>query len=176
MFTSGDFIKTPYGQGVVQSVRKTHYVVELTSWTMDRNQKPTIYLNKSDAKPVFREGDAVQTVFGVGKIESIRDGAGASYVVRLDNWKLATGRSPFLYLDEKSLRKLPVEKPAAAKATVPEKTFDERFLSVKKVKDEGNALFKESDFENAKEKYAQCINELNVRRYLCCNSLYQYIV
>lgn len=49
----------------------------------------------------------------------------------------------------------------------PKKSFEEKFALVKANKDEGNKLFKAGKFDDAKEKYAETINNLNVS-CVCC--------
>jgi hypothetical protein len=100
----GSLVTTPYGDGIVVDVRQHQVVVEPTTWKMAGEQKPTFYLNPKDVRPIFRVGDAVRTVYGPGQIVKIRETDGF-YVVHMRDWKLASGQSPVLYLDERSLRK-----------------------------------------------------------------------
>ena len=56
----------------------------------------------------YAVGDKVTTTFGVGTIHQIRkDGI---YVVKVDNWKLADGKSPTLYLNNSSMKLIKEDK------------------------------------------------------------------
>ena len=103
MIELGNLVKTPYGEGIVVDFRRQQLVVEPTTWKMAGGQKPTFYMNPADVRPVFRVGDAVRTVYGPGEIVKIRESDGF-YVVHMRDWKLASGQSPVLYLDERALR------------------------------------------------------------------------
>ena len=52
----------------------------------------------------FKEGDAVMTTYGRGYVSAVRE---TDIVVLLDHWALAQGQSPTLYLDPKSVTKIP---------------------------------------------------------------------
>ena len=56
-------------------------------------------------KKCYAEGDSCDTVWGIGKVQSFREADGL-YTVLLDNWKLAQGQSPTLYLGADSLKKV----------------------------------------------------------------------
>jgi hypothetical protein len=216
IFVVGDPVKTPYGEGVVVDVRHNQIVVQPSAWHMAGGQKATLFLNLKDVKPLFKVGDCVRTLFGVGNIIDIRD-HGVPFVIRLQEWKLASMKSPVLYLGEHSLKleredaltfkqgdyvhttygtgrvmsvrdsdqmvivqpdnwlmdrkKIPtfylkadtIKKIEEVVPSPPEptKTFEEKFALVKANKDEGTKLFKAGQFEAAKEKYAETINNLN---------------
>ena len=98
----GELVSTPYGTGKVLDIRGVHTVIEPLTWRMDRDQKPTFFINSTDAAPLYKVGDLVSTVYGDGRIESIREND-AVYVILLDHWKLAQGQSPTLYLQGQSL-------------------------------------------------------------------------
>ena len=98
----GDNVKTPYGEGCIADIRHDKIVVRPTHWNMAGGQKATLYLNVSDVKLIFKVGDPVKTVFGVGTIVAIRD-HGVPYVIKLKQWQLASNKSPVLYLGENSL-------------------------------------------------------------------------
>jgi hypothetical protein len=69
---------------------------------MDRDQKPTFNINHNDVSSLFSVGDLITTVYGDGYIHAIRE-EDAVYVVYLDQWKLAQGQSPTLYLQGQAL-------------------------------------------------------------------------
>lgn len=78
-------------------------------------------------------------------------------VVRPDNWVMDRKKVPTFYLKAEAIKKsTPPPQPQI------QKSFEEKFSLVKKNKDEGNKLFKEGNFELAKDKYAETINLLNV--------------
>ncbi len=52
----------------------------------------------------FAIGDSVNTVYGCGFVEEVRE---IDYVVRLKCWDLAQGQSPTLYLTEEHLSVIP---------------------------------------------------------------------
>lgn len=220
MIELGNLVKTPYGEGIVVGFRRQQLVVEPTTWKMAGGQKPTFYMNPADVRPVFRVGDAVRTVYGPGEIVKIRESDGF-YVVHMRDWKLASGQSPVLYLDERALRidkvagvsvqsehsfksgdyvqtpygsgtvsetradgivivrpdtwvldrnKIPIfymhHSAVKPKQRVEQKvaklqSFDEKFAEIKQLKEEGNKFFKDKNYEQAKDRYAQCIDGLN---------------
>ena len=49
----------------------------------------------------YKTGDAVKTVFGVGKIE--KDCGEGKFLVLLDNWALAQGQSPSCFLNSEAM-------------------------------------------------------------------------
>ena len=101
-FFIGQLVSSPYGTGKVLALRESHLVLDPLTWKMDRNQKPTFYIQYKDATPLFSIGDQVTTFQGDGYIDSIRT-EDAMYIVYLDNWKLAQGQSPTLYLQGEAL-------------------------------------------------------------------------
>ena len=54
----------------------------------------------------FKEGDEVMTVYGQGKVFKVRE-ATNDLVVKLNDWKLAQGQSPTLYLNKEAVVKVP---------------------------------------------------------------------
>ena len=57
------------------------------------------------ANQKFTIGESIHCAFGIGKIDSFRAND-QIYVVTLQNWKLAQGQSPTLFLNETSIMKL----------------------------------------------------------------------
>lgn len=94
----GQIVSTPYGPGTVIETRKDHIVVEPSTGTMAMGQKPTFYMNRADVRGVVSPEDKVQTIFGRGEVQGVRDDG--VIVVLLDHWKLANGTSPVLYLQD----------------------------------------------------------------------------
>lgn len=68
------------------------------------------FSGKSSAKSEteYAVGDKVTTTFGIGSIHQIR--ADGIYVVKVDNWKLADGKSPTLYLNYSSMKLIKEDK------------------------------------------------------------------
>jgi hypothetical protein len=109
VFKAGDAVNTVWGSGQVQSLRESDglYIVLLDNWRLAQGQSPTLYLGAdamTKSAAIFRAGDAVDTVWGVGKVKSYRSKDNL-YVVLLDHWKLAQGQSPTLYLGADSMTK-----------------------------------------------------------------------
>jgi hypothetical protein len=127
----GETVQTPFGACIVKEVRRkpehadtttrTHptkgildiedfiscIVCEPSTWLMAGGQAPKFYLNPKDVQvPTFKQGDIVDTVYGGhGTIASVKKGlSGTHYVVRLDGWKLATDKSPVLFLNRQAIR------------------------------------------------------------------------
>lgn len=101
MVAIGQLVKTPYGKGKAIEIRTEHVVVEPTTWELALGQKPTYYMNKADVTPIISPTDKVQTPYGVGFVQSVRDDG--VIIVLLENWKLATGVSPVLYLQSDNI-------------------------------------------------------------------------
>ena len=104
LFTVGQEIKTIYGRGFIESVRldKGDYVVKLFGWKLAQKQSPTLYLAHDAIKPLFTVFEPVSTVYGgAGFVQSVRQ---KDYIVKLNNWKLANGKSPTLYLAGDSMQ------------------------------------------------------------------------
>lgn len=78
------------------------------NWKLANNSKATLYLQpdafKLSQTPGFTEGDEVMTVYGQGYVHKVREN---DLVVKLNDWKLAQGQSPTLYLNKESLVKVP---------------------------------------------------------------------
>ena len=108
-FNENDAVNTVWGAGKVQGYRASDglYIVLLDHWKLAQGQSPTLYLGADSmtkaAAAVFTAGDAVNTVWGAGKVQSLRATDGL-YIVLLDHWKLAQGQSPTLYLGADSMQ------------------------------------------------------------------------
>lgn len=123
-FQVGEIVSTPYGKGIVKKGEngyKSMVTVTPLSWTLADGQAPTFYLNAADVKPFYHINQPIHTTFGHGYITDIRrrsKGEGEkdgdengviTYLVQLFNWKLATGKSPVLYLNSQALHELSLE-------------------------------------------------------------------
>jgi hypothetical protein len=159
LFFVNQTVITPYGEGKISQIRENDVVVIPTKWLMACGQKPTFYLNVKDVKPYFGIGDSIECSFGKGSVSSIRNCDGI-YVILLDNWKLATGTSPTLFLNESSL-----SKPAklVEEVTVKKSNYTAECLAKSQVaKDEAAAFFKKSELFNARSKYLESVESLQV--------------
>ena len=81
-------------------------VCEPIDWSLADNQKARLYLNPHDVQlEPCKSGDIVNTPYGgQGVIAGVRKSlAGTHYLVRLNNWFLATGKSPDLYLERSAI-------------------------------------------------------------------------
>jgi hypothetical protein len=99
----GELVQTPYGPAKIQSLRDDTVILIPFVWRLANRQEPYFYLNPADVKSYFSVGDLVSTQYGTGHITSIRTTDGV-YVVILENWHLATGKSPVLFLQAESLQ------------------------------------------------------------------------
>ena len=160
----GQLVTTPYGNGFISKIRIendiTCIIVTPTDWTMDRNQKSVLYMNPKDVKPKFLIDSKVQTQFGTGVIQNVRDEDGI-YVVTLDNWFLATNTSPKLFLNQSSISEI-INIPNESQI---EKLsyFHECIKKSKEHKSLAEKSFKMNDFDSAKSNY---ILALEVLRYI----------
>jgi hypothetical protein len=101
----GDFVNTPYGTGVVASIRATDgmVIVRPDTWKLDRDHVPFFYLNKSTVHKSavtlhsFNVGDYVNTPYGTGHVTETR--ADGMVTVRPDLWKVAGDHKPFFYMN-----------------------------------------------------------------------------
>jgi hypothetical protein len=162
----GDFVSTPYGIGSITEIRDNDFIiVKPTEWTMAGNQKATFYLHRKDVKIRFLNGDKISCSFGEGIVQEYRKSDGV-YVIHLVNWKLATHKSPVLYLQESAVskcipRKVPIEE-IIAEAHI------KNIAAANKAKHEGNELFskKTPDYVEAKQKYAIALRVFEVFVFL----------
>jgi hypothetical protein len=106
--------------------------------------------------PPFAKDDYVRTPYGTGRVQSVRcDGM---VVVRPDEWRLAGDTIPTFFMNSSYVSKTEPKPVVVAK----QPSFEEKFAAAKEVKEEGNRLFKNKAFEEAKDKYAEAIAALNV--------------
>lgn len=100
----GELVQTPYGPAKIQSFREDKSIVLIPLvWRLANRQEPYLFLNSSDVKSFFAVNDSVKTQYGTGHIVSIRESDGV-YVVILESWHLATGKSPVLYLQAETIQ------------------------------------------------------------------------
>ena len=123
----GDNVSCSFGAGVLKGIREDGaHIVTLNNWALANGKSPVLYLNRAsitsiDAAPSssgyvsdIQIGQPVRCSFGVGVLKGIReDGA---HIVTLDNWALANGKSPVLFLNRASVSLTESE---AAVAVVP---------------------------------------------------------
>lgn len=153
-------VETPYGVGKIIEIRSGHYVVEPETWRLAAGQKPTFYMNPKDVKPFFKIGDSVRSVFGIGQVKDIR-GENNTYVVTLNNWKLADGKSPTLYLNDDSMTR---EGPSAAdlEQKAVEAKIEGVLSKVAQMREIAKDLYAQKKFEEAKAKYTEIMESLRV--------------
>ena len=110
----GDNVSCSFGAGVLKGIREDGaHIVTLNNWALANGKSPVLYLNRAsitsiDAAPSssgyvsdIQVGQQVRCSFGVGVLKGIReDGA---HIVTLDNWALANGKSPVLFLNRASV-------------------------------------------------------------------------
>lgn len=158
-------VKTPYGTAIVEKIdirtndraeKYLVYVARPTSWKLANNLAPRFYLNPNDVKPFFQVGDEITTVFGAGKIINHRDEDNI-YIVQLDNWKLATGKSPTLYLNQDAIAH------AIKKEKINEQfSFDVLYKKATEAKEKAKTLYQEKKFFEAKVEYAKALEVIKV--------------
>jgi hypothetical protein len=118
----GTTVATTYGPSRVESIRAdgTH-IARPINWKLANDTSATLYLQpetiKLDQSPGFIQGDEVMTVYGQGYIEKVRTVEG-DLVVKLNEWALAQGQSPTLYLSPSACVKVPGLKIGAVAKTV----------------------------------------------------------
>ena len=197
-FVVGDKVTTIFGIGVVQTVKDDGMTtILLSNWIMADNKSPTLYMNPQSFEkiadaPVVK-GDKVDTIFGQGFVDDIRDD-GISAII-LTNWKLANNQSPTLYMNSHSFKKIATKpistndmiKSAAAELFAKQKA--DREAAEKSVdtavacKEAGARYFKAGDFAAAKMQYQEALgyaqglqqevsNELKARIFELCVPLH----
>lgn len=166
-------VSTPYGVGVITVIRDEGLVVVPSDWIMAGGQKPTFYLNEKDVNPYFAVASAVSCAFGSGVVSSIRSSDGI-YVVNLDNWKLADGKSPTLYLNESALSKPSVK--ISDKTPVKSDYTAKRIALSVEAKNRAAEFFKKSEWYNARSQYVESLNILQVNEMLYDLLCHLYLV
>jgi hypothetical protein len=160
----GQSVTTPYGRCIVEKIRGECVVVRPTNWHLANNQPPTFYLNKASVQPFFNISEKVVCTFGIGIVQDIRnDGI---YIVTLTNWQLANGKSPTLYLNEKSLSKTTSSsaKTEEKKAVNPN-SFALVFKDALAEKELAKVAYMAQRFEEAKLRYASAAEIMRVSFY-----------
>jgi tetratricopeptide (TPR) repeat protein len=156
----GQLVSTPYGDGLVLQIIDDKVVVQPITWIMAQNQRPTFYMNSKDVQPLFNVGSPVQSVYGRGTITAFRE-SDRMFVITLDNWKLADGKSPTLYLNSASFSKVKTEPFVAANTvSASEKQFNLDLAAAIEFKSEATALFKNGDIVAARLKYMSALETL----------------
>ncbi len=165
---SGDIVRTPYGECIVDSVREggsiseTSILCHPTAWQLAEysSSQPRFYLNPKDVqRKLLKPGDLVQCAYGgAGKIVEVRP---LHYVVTLKNWQLADGKSPVLYLMHSAVSidtAAQEERKALIKRQAGWNDLIEKAISAKNV---ASTFFKEKKFEDAKRAYLGALAALN---------------
>jgi hypothetical protein len=151
----------PYGKGFVKDIREKDgiVIVEPSTWILANKKPPVFYLNPKDLKPLYHIGETITCAFGNGKILDIRqDGI---YVVQLDHWLLATGKSPTLYLNQSSIK----FKKVLPKELLTKSFIEDCLQTSYKRKGEATILFEKKEYEAAKNKYFDALTSLKVSQY-----------
>jgi hypothetical protein len=166
MVKIGLSVETPYGHGVLKNVRESDglYIVEPKTWKLANNKPPIFYLNPKDVKQILNVGDYVQSIFGKGIIQGIRDDC--IFVVTLFNWKLANDKSPTLFLNESSLTRIEIVKEPETVPLNPleqiTKSIEESLNKSQLLKSEAASLYKKKDYSEARLKYFDALSCLRV--------------
>ena len=191
----GNKVNTPYGRGVIIEDRGNIVVVKPNSWVLANNKPPTFYLNIKDIK-FFEVGDKVTTSFGTGLINDIR--ADGVHIVTLNNWSLANGKSPTLYLNQSAIKPSQLTNETPAITTSTEKPKESKVKSIDEIllesldkalsyKTEATELFKAKQYEKSRAMYMQALNVLRVsykysvltripsNMFICCWHIYVYL-
>ncbi|KAJ1432782.1 hypothetical protein B484DRAFT_22790 [Ochromonadaceae sp. CCMP2298] len=154
MFSS-QLVSTPYGPGEIMEVRSDAVLVRPTTWTMAAGQKPMFYMSPRDVKPAYAMGTKVSCTFGVGVVTHVREDG--IYVVTLENWKLADGFSPTLYLNQASIKTFLPPVPTIDRQKL---AFDEFISKAAIAKSQATESFKTSDIQTARLKYMTALETL----------------
>jgi hypothetical protein len=152
-------VTTPYGVGIVKQITSTSVIVEPTTWRLANNSVPTFYMNPIDVHPYYPIGEKIQCTFGSGSIISIRDEDGI-YVITLNNWALADGKSPTLYLNEQSFRKETNE----VKNQKKEITFESVYKEALSMKESGKDFYIAKKYVESKVQYLESLEIMRVSR------------
>jgi len=161
----GDVVDCMYGRCRVDEVREDDGMVIATplSWRLAAGQLPVFYLNKESVKPAtVRVGDVVKCNYGgLGTVVEVRE---ADFVITLQNWKLAQGQSPSLYLQRESFE-LSSGLEEGAKGVKSAKQLQREQMaywkeSIRRAgekKNEANEWFKKGDMDKARELYLEAL-------------------
>ncbi|RYH22598.1 hypothetical protein EON65_18980 [archaeon] len=145
-------VVTPYGVGRIVVLREKDVVVEPLDWKLADGKTPTFYMNPKDVKASLLVSDPVETTFGKGTITDY-DGSRNIYTVVLNNWTLANGKSPTLYLNDDSVKKI-INTPAQKSELI--------LTKVAQLKEEAKDAYGQKKFEEAKVKYTTAMQTLQV--------------
>eukprot|EP01031_Cornospumella_fuschlensis_P039511 gene39511-48106_t len=143
-------VVTPYGVGRIVALREKDVVVQPLDWKLADGRTPTFYMNPKDVKASLLVSDPVETTFGTGTIIDF-DGNRNIYTVVLNNWTLANGKSPTLYLNDDSLKKI-INSSAQKSELI--------LTKVSKLKEEAKEAYVLRKFEEAKVKYTIAMQTL----------------
>jgi len=169
----GNIIDCPYGRCKVMKRGEAPGMWECTplSWSLAQNCLPHFHLNESSMQPVpLCVGDVIKCNYGgMGRIEEVR---ASDFVVTLDNWKLAQGQSPRLYLARDAFtvwtsldaRALNGDfKAGGGKGNIKREQltyWKECIARATTAKNEATELFKNGALAEAKSKYLQALQAL----------------
>ena len=181
----GNKVNTPYGRGVIIEDRGNMVVVKPNSWVLANDKPPTFYLNIKDVKKYFEIGDKVTTSFGLGLINDIRtDGF---HIVTLNNWSLANGKSPTLYLNQSAIKPSQLTNQTPAITTSTEKPNEPKIKSIDEIllesldkalsyKTKATDLFKAKQYDKSRSMYMQALNVLRVsdKPYYYCSCVHNF--
>ena len=170
----GDVIDTAYGRAKIisrsrSSDGKVMFKCTPVSWVLAQGCRPTFFLNQESISPaLLREGDCVKCQYGgVGRIVEVRED---DYVVSLDNWKLAQGQSPKLYLSLAALKlwtELDIQEEEQSKGAQEKRERErlahwrESLIRAAAVKNAGGDLYKKKSYEEARSKYQEALAVLD---------------
>jgi len=155
----GQEVITPYGNGKILDIRQSDHVVVVrpTTWELDRGSRPTFFMNPKDVRPKIAINTVIKCNFGAGRVTDYR--ADGIYVIVLDNWKLAQGQSPTLYLNSDSFTVDTGVPPPPAGPSI----FELAIEKAVSFKNEAGEFFKQKEYGKAKQAY---LDSLAAMKYL----------
>jgi tetratricopeptide (TPR) repeat protein len=167
-FEAGTVVNTPYGECTVTSVREGSDEVTRkvlctpTKWQLAdySSSQPRFYLSPKDVvKRLLSPGDAIISTYGgKGKIVETRP---LHYVVTLNNWIMADGKSPMCYLQHNAVKLDTIEQEKETEKKLKlAKCRDLLDLTVN-CKETAAILFKKKDYDGAKKSYLEALGTLN---------------
>jgi tetratricopeptide (TPR) repeat protein len=156
---AGQKVLTPYGESTVLDVSRGDEITvcEPNQWKLATSRPPTYYLNRKDVRPYFAVGDQISCAWGRGLVQEIR--SDAVYVITLENWKLADGKSPTLYLQESALSKVLPKKDKKKK-----NTLEESLKKAIALKGDAGKLFSAGKYTEAREKYFESLTAMHAQK------------